>query len=135
MMKLWERLPPDGVPIVVSDFYLFHQIHHYAPEPLRRRLVFVVDREFGALIEPYMAYYGRVFGERMEVLEAFLRSHRSFYLYDCGSSGRLPLIARLLDAGAVVREAEFAEAPDIQLRRDLYRISVTDGARESQIRP
>jgi hypothetical protein len=128
LLTIWERLPEEGLPIVVSDFYVFNQLVHYAPEPLKQRLVFVVDREFGGLIEPYMPYYARVFGQRMEGFDEFLRSQRSFYLYDCGSSGRLPLVARLLEAGASVRDSALVETPDILLRRDLYRVSVTRGS-------
>lgn len=124
LLQLGGNLAQDGSPIVVSDFTLFHQLQHYAPDPLKARLLFVVDHEFGALIEPYMPYYARVFDERLEGLEDFLRSHRSFYLYDCGAPGRLPLLERLLDAGASVRDAGLTDTPDIGLRRDLYRITL-----------
>jgi hypothetical protein len=125
LLNLWERLPGDGSPIVVTDFYLFHQIHHYAPVPLKNRLVFLVDRDSGGLIEPYAPFYARVFGERVERYEEFLRANPSFYLYDCGSPNRLPLVARLVGEGASLRDSGLAPAPDILRRRDLYRVSVT----------
>jgi hypothetical protein len=128
LLNLWTRLPPDDSPIVVSDFYVFHQVHHYAPEALRRRLVFLVDREFGGLIEPYMSFYERVFGQRMETFEGFLRSSASFHLYDCGSSGRLPLPAMLLRAGASLRDSGLGEIPDVLALRDLYRVFLTGDA-------
>jgi hypothetical protein len=125
LLTLWERLPADDLPIVVADFDVFHQLHHYGAEGLRRRLVFVVDPEFGQLIEPAMPFYARVFGERMEGLEEFLRANPDFYLYDCGAASRLPLVERLLGAGASLRESGVAETPDILARRDLYRVSLT----------
>jgi hypothetical protein len=133
LMNVWEKLPPD-LPIVVSDFNVFHQIHHYAPDGLKHRLVFVVDQEFGGLIEPYMPYYARVFGERMERFEEFLRSNRSFFLYDCGAPARGPLVERLLNAGAYLRDSGLAETPDIGLRRDLYRVSMSGGSIEREAR-
>lgn len=125
LLRVWEKLPADGLPIVVSDFFVFNQLHHYAPEPLKQRLLFVVDRQFGELIEPYVPFYARVFGQRMEGLEAFLRSQLSFYLYDCGEPSRTPLVARLLGAGVAVRDSGLLETNDILLRRDLYRVSGT----------
>jgi hypothetical protein len=115
----------------VSDFYIFHQIHHYAPEPLKRRLVFVVDEAYGALIEPYIPFYARVFGQRMELLRKFLQSNRTFYLYDCGTWGRLPLVARLVEMGAALRDSGLVDTPDILLRRDLYRVSLPGGSAEN----
>ena len=50
LLGIVERLPSDDLPIVVSDFIVFNQMHHYAPEALRRRLLFLADNEFGALI-------------------------------------------------------------------------------------
>jgi hypothetical protein len=123
LFRAWKRLPQDDLPIVVSDFYTFHQVHHYAPDALKRRLVFVVDHEFGRLIEPYMPYYAKVFGERMERLESFIGSQRSFYLYDCGA-GRQPLREQLLNSGASVSDAGLGESADIGLRVDLFRVSL-----------
>jgi hypothetical protein len=127
LFTVWGKLPHDGLPIVVSDFVVFHQLHHYAPEALRRRLVFVVDREFGELIEPVVPFYARVFGERMDGLDGFLQSNPEFYLYDCGAPARLPLVERLLGAGASVRDSGLADTPDIGLRRELYRVSLAGG--------
>ncbi|HSP96974.1 MAG TPA: glycosyltransferase family 39 protein, partial [Candidatus Dormibacteraeota bacterium] len=59
LLTLWGRLPADELPIVVADFNVFHQLHHYGSEGLRRRLVFVVDHQFGQLIEPAMPFYAR----------------------------------------------------------------------------
>ena len=134
LLNLGGKLSGDGLPIVVSDFYVFNQIHHYGPEPLRRRLVFLVDRESGGLIHPHMAYYARVFGQRMEWFEEFLRSNPSFYLYDCGSPNRLPLVARLVAAGASLHDSGLAKAPGILLPRDLYRVSQVGGSPGSTIR-
>ena len=128
LLNVWSRLPRDDSPIVVSDFNVYHQIHHYAPEPLRKRLVFLVDREFGGLIQPYMSFYARVFGERMEAFEEFLRSARSFYLYDCGTAGRLPLPAMLFRAGASLRDSGLGESSNVLPQRDLYRVSLTGDA-------
>jgi hypothetical protein len=128
LLNLWSGLPRDGSPIVVSDFSVYHQLHHYAPEPLRKRLVFLVDRQFGGLIEPYMPFYARVFGARMERFEEFVRSARSFYLYDCGSAGRLPLPAMLLRAGASLDDSGLGESADLLSRRDLYRVSLARDA-------
>jgi hypothetical protein len=128
LLKLWERLPSDDLPIVVSDFIVFNQMHHYAPEALRRRLLFLADNEFGALIVPYISFYANVFGTRIEGLDGVLRSNRSFYLYDCGASARLPMVERLLGAGALLRDAGLLGTPDILLRRDLYRVSMRPGA-------
>ena len=123
LLSVWSKLPQRDSPIVLSDFYVFHQIHHYAPEPLKRRLVFLVDRQSGGLIEPYMSFYRRVFGERMEPFDEFLRAGRSFYLYDCGSPGRLPLVSMLLRANASLRDSGLHEIPDAVPRRDLYRVA------------
>jgi len=123
LFKIWQQLPENDLPIVVSDFYVFHALHHYAPEALRRRLVFVVDHEFGGLIEPYMPYYAKVFGEHMERLEAFTKGQRSFYLYDCGT-GRQPLRERLQNSGASVSDAGLGETADIGLRVDLARVTL-----------
>jgi hypothetical protein len=128
LLTISERLPEDGLPIVVADFNVFHQLHHYGPEALRRRLVFVVDHEFGELIEPAMPFYARVFGERMEGLEEFLRSNPAFYVYDCGAPARFPLVERLLSAAASLRESGIVDTPDIGLRRELYRVSMPAGA-------
>jgi hypothetical protein len=132
LLTLWENLPGGELPIVVADFNVFHQLHHYAPEGLRRRLVFVVDREFGQLIEPAMPFYARVFGERMAGLEEFLAANPDFYLFDCGAPERLPLLERLLGAGASLRESGVGETPDILLRRDLYRVSRPGGSVEGE---
>ncbi|MGH7786420.1 MAG: ArnT family glycosyltransferase [Candidatus Binatia bacterium] len=127
LLNLWKNVPQDGLPIVMSDFFVYHQIHHYAPEPLKQRMVFVVDREFGKLIEPSVPFYSKVFGEHMEGLEEFLRSHRSFYLYDCGNPAQSPMMERLLGAGATVRDGGLLDTPDILLRRDFYRVSLNPG--------
>jgi hypothetical protein len=132
LLNLWGRLPADGLPIVVSDFTVFHQVHHYAPETLKHRLVFLVDREFGGLIEPSMPFFAKVFRQRMERFEEFLRSNRSFYLYDCGAPGRLPLVESLLGAGASLRDSGLVDTPDILLRRELYRVSMTARSTESE---
>lgn len=134
LLNVWRKLPPDDLPIVVSHFYVFHQLHHYAPEALKRRLVFVVDREFGKLIRPMVPYYGKVLGEHVEGLEEFLQSHPSFYLYDCEAIGRLPLVTWLLDAGASLRDSGLVEPLDIRMRRDLYRVSMKDGSTGNEIR-
>jgi hypothetical protein len=134
LLRLWEKLPQDNLPIVVADFYLFHQIHHYASDPLRQRLVFLVIREFGGLHTPYLSFYAKVFGVRMEPLEEFVRSHPSFYLYDCGSPWRIPLMTMLIEAGATVRDSGLLETPDILLRRDLYRVSMTPDSPDTAIR-
>ena len=132
LSTLSGRLPADGLPIVVADFNVFHELHHYGSEDLRRRLVFVVDHEFGQLIEPAMPFYARVFGERMQGLEEFLRSNPTFYLYDCGSPARQPMVERLLGAGASLRASGIADTPEIVLRRDLYRVSLPGNATEGE---
>jgi hypothetical protein len=128
LLNLWSSLPADGLPIVVSDFDVFNQLHHYAPESLRQRLVFVVDDRFGALIAPYTPFYARVFGQRRERLEDFLRVHPAFYLYDCGGRGRLPLVTMLLERGASVGDSGLGANHDVLLRRDLYRVSPSTGS-------
>jgi len=134
LLKLGARLPQNDLPVVVADFFLFHQIHHYASDPLRQRLVFLVDREFGGLSTPYLPFYAKVFGVRMVPLEEFVRSHPSFYLYDCGSPFRIPLLTMLIEAGASVRDSGLVDTPDILLRRDLYRVSMTPASPETAIR-
>ena len=134
LLKLGERLPQNDLPIVVTDFYLFHQIHHYASVPLRRRLVFLVDREFGRLNTPYLSFYAKIFGVRMVPFGEFVRSYPSFYLYDCGSPFRIPLMTMLIEAGASVRDSGLVDTPDILLRRDLYRVSMTPASPETTIR-
>jgi hypothetical protein len=131
LLNLWKRLPADGLPIVVSDFNVFHQVHHYAPEALKHRLVFLVDREFGRLVEPSMPFFAKVFRQRMEGFEEFVQSNRSFYLYDCGAPGRLPLVESLLGRGASLRDSGLVETPDILLRRELYRVSMPARSAES----
>jgi hypothetical protein len=128
LLNVWSRLSREDSSIVVSDFNIYHQLHHYAPEPLRKRLVFLVDREFGGLIEPYMPFYARVFGARMERFEEFVRSARAFYLYDCGGAGRLPLPAMLLHAGASLHDSGLGESAGVPSRRDLYRVSLAGDA-------
>ena len=128
LFNVWGKLPSDDLPIVVSDFYVFHQLHHYAPEPLKPRLVFLVDREFGGLIAPMVPFYAKVFAAHMEGFDQFVRSHRSFYLYDCGSIGKLPLLDWLLEAGATVHDSGLVDTPDIQLRRELYRVTLEGAA-------
>lgn len=129
LLRLWTRLPADGLPIVVSDFNVFNQLHHYAPEPLKQRLVFLVDPEFGRLMAPYTPFYVRVFGQRREPLEEFLRSNPAFYLYDCG--GSLPLLPMLVKAGVLVRDNGFVDTPQGRRLRDLYRVSVPGGSSEN----
>jgi hypothetical protein len=90
---------------------------------------FLVDREFGRLVQPCVSFYARVFGERMEAFEEFLRSARSFCLCDCGSAGRLPLTAMLLRAGAFLRDSGLGESANVLPQRDLYRVSLTGDAR------
>jgi hypothetical protein len=119
VMNLWEKLPPDGMPIVLTDLNFFHQVHHYAPEALRQRLVFPSDHEFLQLIEPLAPFYARVFGERMEGLEEFIRTNRSFYVYDCDTPGRLPLVRKLLEARTSLHAAGAG---------DIYRVSMPNGA-------
>ena len=134
LLNVWGKLPPDGLPIAVSAFDLFTQIHHYAPDALKQRLVFLVDRgKFGAQIEAMAPFYAKVFGEHIEGLEQFVRSHRSFYLYDCGGIGKLPILDWLLSAGASLRDSGLVETTDTLLRRELYRVSMTDGSTESAI--
>ena len=135
LLKLWEQLPPDGLPIVVSEFYYFSQIHHYASEALKQRLVFLTDQgRFGAEIEGRAPFYAKVCGEHIEGLEQFVRSHRSFYLYDCGGPGKLPIIERLLGAGASLRDSGLPETTDILLRHELYRVSMPGGATDGELR-
>ena len=132
LLKAWEKLPRDDLPIVVSGLDLFTQIHHYAPDALKRRLVFLLDRgRYGAQIEPIAPFYARVFGEHMERLEQFVRSHRSFYLYDCRSRFELPVVEGLLSAGASLRESGLVGTPDVSLGRELYQVTMTDGSTES----
>lgn len=135
LLKVWEKLPPDGLPIVVSEFTYFNQLHHYGPEALKQRLVFLVDRgKFGAQIESMAPFLTTVFGEHVEGLEQFVRSHRAFYLYDCGGPGKLPIVDLLLGAGASVRDSGLDDTPDVQLRRELYRVSMTGGSTEIEVR-
>jgi hypothetical protein len=134
-LNVWEKLPPDGLPIVVSEFYYFNQIHHYAPDGLKQRLVFLADRgKFGAQIEAMVPFYAKVFGEHIEGLEQFVGSHRSFYLYDCGGIGKLPIVDWLLGAGASLRDTGLVETTDTLLRRELYRVSTAGGSTENEIR-
>jgi hypothetical protein len=125
LLEVGDHLPQGDLPIVISDFNLFMQLGYYASGSLKQRLVFVVDPEFGALITPQMPFYGRVFGQHMEMLEPFLRSNASFYLYDCGDpGGRLPMVTRLLLAGASFHDSGLPATRHILLRRDLYRVSI-----------
>jgi hypothetical protein len=135
LLKVWEKLPPDGLPIVVSEFTYFNQLHHYGPEALKQRLVFVVDRgNLGAQIESMTPFFTTVFGEDIEGLEQFVRSHRSFYLYDCGGPGKLPIADWLLGAGASLRDGGLVDTPDVQLRRELYRVSMPGGSAQIEVR-
>lgn len=132
LLRLWTRLPADGSPIVVSDFNVFNQLHHYAPEPLKQRLVFLVDPEFGGLMAPYTPFYVRVFGQRREPLAEFLRSNPAFYVYDCG--GSLPLLPMLVKAGMLVRDNGLVDTPQVRRLRDLYRVSVPASSSENMDR-
>jgi hypothetical protein len=135
LLNVWKKLPADGLSIVVSEFTYFNQLHHYGPDALKQRLVFLVDRgKLGSQIESMAPFYATVFGERIEGLEQFVRSHPSFYLYDCGGPGKLPIVDWLLGAGASLRNSGLIDTPDVQLRRELYRVSVTGGSTESAIR-
>ena len=124
LLALWDKLPADGLPIVLSDLNFFHQLHHYAPEGLKRRLVFAMDRRFHELFVPVVPFYARVLGEHIEGFEAFLRSNPAFYLYDCDTPARFPLATRLLDLGASLHGVALLDTPDVWLRQDLYRVSL-----------
>ncbi len=128
LLKVWGRLPANDLPIVVSDYFVFHQLHHYAPTALKPRLLFLMDPDVGGPGAPMAPFFIKVFGERMEALEKYLRSDPSFYLYDCGSVGKLPLVERLLGMGAHLRDGELVDTPDVHLRRELYLVSMKGGS-------
>jgi hypothetical protein len=130
LLKAWDKLRRDDLPIVVTSFDRFTQLHHYAPDALKERLVFLVDRKLGRLIEPMMPFYARVFGQRMDLLEHFAASQRSFYVYDCRSSIELPIMGGLLDAGASLHHSGLAWTDAVSMGRELYRVSMTGDSTE-----
>jgi len=68
-------------------------------------------------------FFTQVFGGHIDSVEQFARSHSSFYVYDCGGPGKLPIVDWLLREGAMLRDSGLADTPEVLLRRDLYRVS------------
>jgi hypothetical protein len=125
-MRVGSQLPPDGLPVVVSDPYYYTQLAFYAPKEINQRLMYLADMSFERLAKfnAAMDFYKRVFGWRMEPFDKFIESKSSFYLYDCQENGPNTLKTRLTTRGAVLRDSGLPLTVGVFFRTDLYHVTM-----------
>jgi Dolichyl-phosphate-mannose-protein mannosyltransferase len=113
LLKIEDRLPQDGLPIVVSEYHDFTRLHYYAQAPLRERLLFFTD--YSDWVRSRAPLHLERYAHHVESIDKFIKYNKNFYLYISSNYPDI-VLSRLIAEGAKVQDVGLNDTRNVYPR-------------------